>query len=98
MSSTPPWPSSPTPPSTRSRLRKAEAMPAPALPDSHPGLAAAERLRRVSAARAAGEAPDREDARWLTGCVARYLKEAGAGLDMDAALGLTPTPGAVAWW
>ena len=73
-------------------------MPAPALPDSHPGLAAAERLQRVSAALAVGELPDREDARWLTGCVVRYLKEAGAGLDLDTALGLTPTPGAVAWW
>src|SRR3954467_6762471 len=73
-------------------------MPAPALPDSHPGLAAAERLQRISAALAVGELPDREDARWLTGCVARYLKEAGAGLDLGTALGLTPTPGAVAWW
>ena len=32
------------------------------------------------------------------GALDRYLAGAGAGLDMDAALGLTPTPGAVAWW
>ena len=67
-------------------------------PETHPGLAAAERLQRIRAALAAGEAPDREDAMWLAGCFDRYFSEAAAGLDLDAALGLTPTPGAVAWW
>jgi hypothetical protein len=67
-------------------------------PETHPGLAAATRLQRIRATLAAGEAPERVDAMWLAGCFDRYLSEAGAGLDMDAALGLTPTPGAVAWW
>ena len=61
--------------------------------DPHPGLAAIERLQRIEAALAAGEAPDREDARWLAGCFSRYLEEAEAGLDLDAALGLAPSPG-----
>jgi hypothetical protein len=61
-------------------------------------LAAAVRLQRIRAALAADEVPGREDAMWLVGCFDRYLSEAGAGLDMDAALGLAPTPGAVAWW
>jgi hypothetical protein len=67
-------------------------------PETHPGLAAAERLQRIRTALAACGAPEREDAMWLAGCFDRYFSEAGAGLDMDAALGLTPTPGAAAWW
>src|SRR4051812_13219037 len=73
-------------------------MPAPALPDSHPGLAAAERLQRIRAALAAGEAPERVDAMWLVGCFDRYFSEAAAGVDLDAALGLTSPPGSIAWW
>jgi len=70
----------------------------PAHDPHHPGLAAIERLQRIGAALAADEVPDREDARWLAGCVSRYVSEAAAGVDLDAALGLTPAPGAVAWW
>jgi hypothetical protein len=67
-------------------------------PETHPGLAAAERLQRIRAALAAGEAPERVDAMWLVGCFDRYFSEAAAGVDLDAALGLTSTLGAVAWW
>src|SRR4051812_6398737 len=52
------------------------------------------RLQRL----ATGAVPDCEDARWLAENLSRYLAEPGAGLDMDTALGLAPTAGAVAWW
>jgi hypothetical protein len=60
--------------------------------NGHTGLAAVARLQRIGAALAAGEAPDREDARWLAGCFDRYFLEAAAGVDLDAALGLTQPP------
>jgi hypothetical protein len=66
--------------------------------NGHTGLAAVARLQRIGAALAAGEAPDREDARWLAGCFDRYFLEAAAGVDLDAALGLTQPPGVAAWW
>lgn len=57
-------------------------------------VAAVERLRRLAPALAEGG----EDERWLGQALDRYLREAQAGLNVDAALGLCVGPGASPWW
>jgi len=58
------------------------------------GLAAVQRLRRLAPTLAEGD-PDQQ---WLSQAIARYLREARAGLNVDAALGLCVAPGASPWW
>jgi hypothetical protein len=62
--------------------------------DSHAGLAAAERLRRLVPTLAEGD----PDAKWLASALARYLGSAPAGLDLDTAVGLATPPGGSPWW
>jgi hypothetical protein len=65
-------------------------------PEAHPGLAAAERLRRVAAALAAGTAPPPEDSRWLARRLQSYLS-APTDLVLDTVLQLAPPPGGSSW-
>jgi hypothetical protein len=65
-------------------------------PEAHPGLAAAERLRRVAAALAAGTAPPSEDSRWLAHRLQSYLS-APTDLVLDTVLQLAPPPGGSSW-
>jgi hypothetical protein len=62
--------------------------------EAHPGLAAAERLRRLVPTLAEGD----PDAQWLASALARYLGSAPSGLDLDAAVGLATPPGGSPWW
>ena len=71
---------------------------APRLDLAHIGLAAAERLRRVREALAAGQAPAATDAGWLAHGLAVYLDGAPAGVKLEAALGLAVPPGGSPWW
>jgi hypothetical protein len=61
-------------------------------------LAAAERLRRVRDALAAGEAPDAADAGWLARGLERYLTGTAAGVRLADALGVAAMPGGSPWW
>jgi hypothetical protein len=62
------------------------------------GVAAAARLARFVAAHEAGEQPPADDTQWLAAALARYLREAAAGIDVDAVLGLAVPPGGTPWW
>ena len=58
-------------------------------------LASVEKLRRITAALAAGD----EDARWLAARLRRYLSEAPrGGATLELVLGLSPAPGAPPWF
>jgi hypothetical protein len=65
--------------------------------DSHPGVAAAKRLRRVADALASA-AVEPDDASWLVAGLAHYLSAASKGVDLDAALGLAVGVGGTPWW
>lgn len=64
--------------------------------ESHAGLAAAARLRRVAAALACGSHPPADDAQWLAGRLDAYLA-AESELGLDCLLGLIPPPGGLSW-
>ena len=62
--------------------------------ESHPGVAAAERLRRLASRLQDGD----DDGRWLAQGLVHYLAAAPSGLDLDRALGLATEPGGSPWW
>jgi hypothetical protein len=63
-------------------------------PESHPGVAAAARLRRLASRLQDGD----DDGRWLAAGLLHYLEAAPSGIDLDRALGLATAPGGSPWW
>src|SRR3954453_19328721 len=63
-------------------------------PESHPGVAAAARLRRLASRLQDGD----DDGRWLAAGLLHYLEAAPYGNDLDRALGLATAPGGSPWW
>jgi hypothetical protein len=65
---------------------------------ARPGLAAAERLRRIATASEAGEPLDAGDAGWLAAGLNLYLEGAPDGLKLEEALEVAVPLGGVPWW